>query len=336
MKASYLAKPGGSLKYGELPTPPVASETAKINVLYCGVNHLDVLIRQGKRPGIPKFPHVLGSEVVGMIEEIQSKTKKFEIGDTVAVYPWTFCGICKQCKSSNEQICDTGGTFGRTSWGGYAQYLITPIHNLIKLPQTLPLDGACALILAGTTAQHLVERAGVRKNQTVLVTGATGGVGTIVMQLVRNIGATIIAATAHLEKSQRLKQLGAKYVVSVDSMVKDIDVIAPRGVSVVIDIVGGTIWSTALTTLAKGGRMVFCSTSREEAGQVPIGMAFSRQWNILGSYGGNRKHLKAILAKCRKGVVTPVIDATFPLSDAPRAHEKIDSQNIFGKILLRP
>lgn len=328
MKSSYLTSPGSSLTFGELPTPLLTDESVKIKVLYCGVNHLDVLIRQGKRPGILSYPHILGSEVIGIIDEIKSDTKKFTVGDTIAVYPWTFCGKCQQCQNGNEQICDTGGTFGRTSWGGYAQYLVAPIRNLIKIPSSLPVDEVCALILAGTTAMHLIERSGVKKNQTVLVTGATGGVGTIIIQLLKLLECTVIAVTSHREKSQKLKHLGVDHIISLISA----DVVA----DVVIDIVGGDMWSNALTTLVKNGTMVFCSTSRDEMGAVPISTAFSKQWNILGSYGGNRRHLKAIISKYQEGIVKPIIHSIHSLSDAIKTHEIIENQSVFGKILIRP
>lgn len=344
MHASYLSSPGSSLTYGELPTPVLTPDHARIKVLSCGINHLDVLIRQGKRPGIPSYPHVLGSEIIGVIEEISRQvtgtgpilTEDFDVGDTVTVYPWTFCGECEQCRNGNEQICDSGGTFGRTIWGGYADGVIVPVRNLQIVPASLPVDEVCSLILAGTTAQHLIERSGVSNCGTVLVTGATGGVGTILVQLLKSMECTVIAATSHPEKSQLLKQIGVDYVISTASMGDNVRTISLGGADVVFDIVGGDIWSEALKALKKNGTITFCSTSREENGLVPVGMAFSNQWNILGSYGGSRLHLRQIMEKYGNGTVKPIIHGVHPLSDAKKAHEQIESQAIFGKILLKP
>ena len=107
MQAAVISKIG-NLKYlslKEIYPPQPAYNEALIEIEYCGLNHLDLLIIEGKRPGPKNFPHILGSEFVGKI---------VQTGEKVAVYPWTYCGKCEQCKKGNENICDSGGTFGRT------------------------------------------------------------------------------------------------------------------------------------------------------------------------------------------------------------------------------
>ena len=93
------------LKIVESDKPKLKNGEVLVKVAFCGFNHLDLLIRSGKRPGPKSFPHVLGSEIVGTTES----------GQKVAVYPWTFCGECQPCRSGHENICDNGGTIGRTS-----------------------------------------------------------------------------------------------------------------------------------------------------------------------------------------------------------------------------
>lgn len=290
------------LKLTSLDIPKPKKDEVLVKVLYCGVNHLDVLIRSGKRPGPKSFPHILGSEIVGEVN-----------GQKVAVYPWT----------------KDGGTIGRTCWGGYAQFVAVPKRNVVKIPAGLKLEEVCAITLAGTTAYHLVERAKIKNKSRVLVTGATGGVGTALIQILKNKKCQIIAVTSHQNKIPYLRKLGADQVILTKNMVSQ------KGLAYAIDLVGGDVWSKAIETLGKDGTLVFCAISREEKGEVNIGSVFARQLNVLGSSGGSLEDLKAVLSLLGKGILKPVIDSILPLKDAAVAHQKIDSQQIFGKILLK-
>ncbi len=327
MKAVLLTNIGLSdnLIYKSIDTPQPAKDEVLIKVKYCGLNHLDLLIKQGKRPGPKSFPHILGSEIVG---EVKS-------GDTVAVYPWTFCGKCEQCLAGHENICDSGGTLGRTCWGGFAEYVTAPLQNLLKIPKSLSLDAVCASLLTATTAYHLLDRAKVKNGSTVLVTGATGGVGTFVIQLLKNRKCQIIAATSHKNKIKLLKNLGVREVIFTDKLNEQIRKIYPGGVDYVIDIMGGKVWSEAVEVIAKNGTLVFCSTTLDGSGTVNIGSAFSRQINILGSYGGSLQDLKEALILLENGAITPVIDSVVPLAKAKEALEKLANQKAFGKIILK-
>lgn len=320
------------LNYTTIETPKPKSDEALVKVLYCGINHLDILIRQGKRPGIPSFPHILGSEIAGVVE---TGAGEFQKGDHVVVYPWTFCGKCEECKNGNEQMCDKGGTFGRTRWGGYAEYIVVPQRNLIKISASAPLEEICAVTLAGTTAHHLIERANLKEKSTVLVTGATGGVGTALIQLLKQKVCTIIAATSDEKKKKQLKTLGVDHVVSTKTMVDEILQLFPQGINYTFDLVGGKVWSQALKTLGKNGTITFCATSLEENGEVEIGKTFAKQLNILGSYGGSKKDLEAVIKLVENGTLKPVIHQILPLEEAKKAHEIIEKQNVFGKVLLK-
>jgi len=337
MKAVLLTKigTGGNIIYKSVDTPQPDHNEALIKVQYCGVNHLDLLISQGKRPGPKRFPHILGAEVVGMVESVNHKNTAVKIGDAVAVYPWIFCGECKQCLFGNENICDQGGTFGRTVWGGYAQYLVAPIKNLVKIPRDVSPNEVCAVTLAGTTAYHLIDRAKVKNGSIVLVTGATGGVGTLAIQLLKYRKCTVIAATSHRDKIGSLKNLGVNLIVTTDKLKKQIQKRYPKGIDYVIDIMGGDVWSESIDILTKNGTLVFCATTLDGLGTVNIWSAFSKQVNILGSYGGRIKDLIEIVALLKKGIIRPIIDSVYPLSKAKTALKKLADQKAFGKIILK-
>ena len=326
-KAALLRKTGkkAAISLSSVAMPEPGKDEALVRVIYCGVNHLDLLVKQGKRAGPTNFPHILGSEIVGTIDS----------GDNVAVYPWTFCGKCRLCRSGNENICDRGGTIGRTSWGGYAQYVVVPKRNLIKLPRNSPLKSICAVTLAGTTAHHLINRARIKNKSTVLVTGATGGVGTAAIQLLKRKFCTVIATTSHKKKTSFLKKQGVDIVVDTRNFVKTVRGKYPQGIPYVIDIMGGRVWSSAAEVLAKNGTMVYCATTLGGPGLINIGSAFSRQINLLGSYGGTRKDLPAVIQLVKKGTLKPIIDSVYSLENANEALTKLENQEIFGKILIK-
>lgn len=325
MKAVVLARIGNikDLTYTSLPIPKPKKDEVLVKVLYCGINHLDLHIIAGTRPGPKNFPHILGSEIVGERD-----------GEKVALYPWTFCGNCVSCKNGEMQICERGGTLGRTCWGGYAEYVAVPEKNIIKIPQNVSFEDICSITLAGTTAYHLIQRARIRDKSTVLVTGGTGGVGTAVIQLLKQKQCHIICATSHPNKIKELKKLSVAKIVLVKDMVSLLTYY-PSGIDCAIDIVGGSVWSNALRLLSKNGTLVFCATSRLESGTVDIARTFSRQLNILGSYGGSLTDLKEVITLLEKGVIRPQIDSIFPLSDTKKALEKMKEQRNFGKLLLR-
>ncbi len=327
MLALTLIKRGSEniLDFQLVNTPVPKSNEVLIKVGYCGLNHLDFLIKEGKRLGPTVFPHILGSEIVG---------RTIPGNEQVAVYPWIFCGKCDQCKNGNENICDFGGTIGRTRQGGYAEYVVVPKVNVYKIPPNLRPDWVCALILAGTTARHLVDRAKVKKGGICLVTGATGGVGTVVVQLLKQKRCTVICITSSESKVSLLKKLGVDSVIPTKNFPQKVKKLYPLGVDYVIDIVGGGVWSEAIKTLAKNGTMVFCATTLMDEGVVNIGSVFARQLNILGSYAGRMSDMKAILNLVKKGSIKPVIDSVVPFKEGKKGFKKLTSKKAFGKIIL--
>ena len=132
-----------------------------------------------------------------------------------------------------------------------------------------------------------------------------------------------------------MKRLGIKDAILTKDLITGVKKYYPQGVDYVIDIIGGSIWSQALQTLQKNGTMLFCATSLEGWGQVNITEAFSKQLNILGSYGGTKEDLKEVLKLLIQGKINPVIDSVYPLEKAREAQQKLESQKAFGKILLK-
>lgn len=317
MKAIILNKTGSlsHLKLANIPSQVIQNGEELVRVEYCGVNHLDLLIIEGKRPTSNKFPLVLGSEIVG---------RNTKTGEKVAIYPWSYCGLCPQCKSGNENICNEGGTFGRTRPGGFAEYIAVPKKNIVRLPEKTNGKLICASTLSAITALHMIKRAKIPDQATVLINGATGGVGTAAIQILKHKKCRVYATTTHKEKIKKLTNLGA---IVVDKM--------PDKIPYVLDVMGGDIWSKSIEKLVKNGTLVFCATTLDDPGSVNIGSAFNRQINILGSYGGTIGDLREVIEMVNRGVIKPVIDSIYKLEDVPLALKKLQDQKAFGKILIR-
>ena len=318
MKAIVLTNTGSlkNLILKQLPNPVIHKDETPVKVDYCGVNHLDLLIVEGKRPTYGRLPLILGSEITGNIEET---------GQKVAVYPWTFCKKCSQCQLGNMQICDHGGTLGRTRQGGYAEYVSVPKENLVYLDRKADERSICSVTLSGTTALHMIKRAKIPDSTTVLLNGATGGVGTVAIQILKSKKCRVIARTSHRNKVKFLKQIGADTVL-VNKF--------PESVPYIIDAMGGSIWTKSVEILSKNGTLVFCATSLDGTGSVNIGNAFNKL-NILGSYGGTLEDLKEVIDLVNRGIIKPVIDSVFPLKKVQQALKKIQGQKALGKILIK-
>jgi D-arabinose 1-dehydrogenase-like Zn-dependent alcohol dehydrogenase len=338
MQALFLKSIGENynLEYIFTDKPSLGKDHALIRVAYCGMNHLDFLIATGRRTGSKKLPHILGSEIVGEIRSIGKNKDGFKKRDKVCIYPWTYCGSCPSCKQGNIQICDKGGTIGRTTRGGYAEYVSIPIHNLVKIPDELSLKNVCSITLSGTTAYHLIRRADIPDKSLVLVTGATGGVGVLLLQMLKQKKCTVVVITSSKVKINKLKKLGVHDILMLHDFPDNIKKKYPARFSYIVDIMGGKVWSGCIEMLAKNGRISFCSTSLEDMGTVHVGSAFSREIKIIGSYGGTMDDLKATIELLKKGSLQPVIDSTVPLKNAQLALAKLQNREIFGKILLKP
>jgi NADPH:quinone reductase-like Zn-dependent oxidoreductase len=342
MKAVVFDRFGGPevLELREVAEPSPAPDEVLVEVRACGINHLDLWVRQGLRGLDIEMPHILGNDVVGVASEVGSVVRHVRPGDRVLVCPTLSCGACPQCHAGDDNLCRQYDVLGRRRNGGYAERVAVPGVNCLPYPENLAWTDAAAVPLVFLTAWHmLVGRAALKPGEDCLVFGGGSGVGSAAVQIARMLGARVIATAGSPAKLERLRSLGAHEVV--DHSAEDVparvrDLTAKKGVEVVFEHVGGTVFEQAVGTLARNGRLVTCGATAGGKVQLDINGLFGKHLSLLGSWMGRRAELLEVLRFIRDGRLKPVVDSVMPLAEARRAHERIESRGHFGKVVLVP
>lgn len=342
MKAVRLHNFGGidQLVYEEsVPEPVPQHGEVKVRVRACALNHLDIWVRNGIPAYKTPLPHILGSDVAGEVVELGEGVKDLRVGDPVVLYPIISCGKCRYCRMGRENLCLEVKVVGAHGAGGYAEYLVTPARNWLPKPPQLTWEEAASVPLVFLTAWHmLIERARLQPGEWVLVMGGGSGVGSAGIQIAKLRGALVIATAGNEAKMERARELGADAVVNHNDpewwrQVKDLT--EGDGIDVVFEHVGQAVFEHCVRLLNRGGRLVTCGATTGSTAQFDIRYLFSRELEIHGTYIGTRAELEALLKHVANGRLKPVVDSVFDLADARKAHEKLESREFFGKIVLR-
>lgn len=345
MKAVRIHRNGGPevLVLEEVPEPTCGPGQVKVRVRACAMNHLDLWVRRGRPDLTLSRPLVLGSDVAGEVAECGPGVEGLRAGDEVVVYPGMYCDRCAACAAGDQPLCPGFHALGARpgSDGGYAEYVVVPARNVLPKPRGLSFVEAAAVPLAAVTAwRMLVTRARVRPLETVLVTGASGGVGTYAVQIARLWGARVIALAGTAEKARRLREeLGAdEAVVYRDQPWRErvLELTGGRGVDVVLESVGRATWADSLAAAARGGRVVTIGQTTGPSAETHIPTIYLKQLAIHGVFMGSLAELMELLRHVERGAVRPVVDRVFPLEQAADAHRYLESGQVFGKVVLTP
>ncbi|MEM2759966.1 MAG: zinc-binding dehydrogenase [Nitrososphaerales archaeon] len=338
MKAAVIHEHGGpdKLVYQDIDDPKPSSNEVLVKVKVCAINHLDIWVRQGLPGKTLKFPHILGCDIAG---EIASKNRSLPIGSRVMVYAGVSCGRCSYCKAGEENLCAKFSVIGGFSdmKGGYAEYVKIPVRNIVEIPPWFSYDEAACLGVSYLTAWNMLKDVNVKKGSTVLVYGAGSGIGSATIKLARAMGMKVVTTVSSERKISLAKKLGANHVIDRNKQ----DVVAEvtrltDGVDAVIDHVGASTWMTSLKCLKVGGRMAVCGATTGEIANVEIRTVYNKQVSIIGAYLGTKGELIEMIKFMLKRRIKPLIDLTFRLSEARAAHERMEKNEHFGKILLKP
>ena len=322
------------LRFEDAPDPPPEPGYAIVRVRACALNHLDLWERRGlERIAFP-MPHISGSDVAGEVLEAEGIAS----GTRVMLQPGVSCGRCPYCVSNRDNLCSGFSPLGYMTDGGYAERVKVPLTNLIPLPPHVDFVHAAAFPLTFLTAWHmLVTLARVRPGEDVLVLAAGSGVGQAAIQIARFLGARVIATAGSDEKLARAREIGAADAInhSTGPFVVEVRRLTHgRGVDVVVEHVGQATWEQSVRSLARGGRLVTCGATTGSAGSIDLRHLFARQLSLLGSYMGAKGELLEASHLFFSGQLAPVVDRTFPLSDAAQAQLRLERREQFGKIVL--
>ncbi|MFC7133493.1 MULTISPECIES: zinc-binding dehydrogenase [Salinibaculum] len=345
MKAVQFPEHGGRevLEYGEFEDPEVDSDEVLVDVKAAALNHLDVFTRYGlgalSRLDL-EMPHIPGSDAAGVVEEVGEDVARFEPGDRVAVSGGLACGHCEHCRDGDPTMCVDFKIIGEHVRGVQSEFTAVPAENLVPVPEHVDWEIAAAAPLVFQTAwRMLVTRAELKPGESILVLGASGGVGHAAVQIADYVGAEVYATASTAEKLDYAKEIGADHVINYeeDDFAEAIDEATDgRGVDVVVDHIGKATWQNSLHSLVKGGRVVTCGATTGRDPETDINSIFWNQLEIYGSTMGTPGEVDDVLELVWEGAFEPRIRETFPMSEIADAHEMIEEREGFGKVVVIP
>ena len=345
MKAMQITAFGGPehLHLADIPTPEPGAGEVRIRVTRCGVNPVDRSQVLGRWTWL-QLPHIPGSEILGVVDKLGPGVSTVNVGQRVGVALRLFCNQCHYCLRGQEQLCmaDPRTTVspaipGAFTEGGYAEYTIVPALNAIPVPAEVDDDSACAATLDGVTAWHMIERARIAAGDRVLVVGASGGLGTLFLQLVRQRGAAPVAVTGNMAHFAAFLDLGAETVIdrTAGNVVDEVRRLTDgRGMDVVLDPTGAASWTASIGALARGGRYVTCGILTGAEVTLNLAPFYAQEQEVIGSTGGSRRDLVDCFDAIARGTFKFPIHARYPLSGAADAMRALSDPSRLGKVLL--
>ena len=329
MRAVVITSHGGVDGIGvqevESPPTPVA-DRVRVRVHAAGLNRADILQRRGSYPAPPGYPqNIPGLEFAGEVDAIGDGVRAWEIGDRV---------------------------FGITAGGAQAELVVVPASNLARIPAVLDWVQAGAMPETFITAHDaLFTRAGLHMGERVLIHAAASGVGTAAIQLGHASGATVYGTSRTADKLERIRDLSLGLDASVavgDTLAKFVEAVqdwtAGAGVDVILDLVGGNYLSANLDALASRGRLICVGTMAGAKSEIDLGLIMRKRAAIIGTMlrgrsieekaEATRLFASSVLPLVSRGAIRPVIDRVYPVDEIREAHERMESNASFGKIVL--
>jgi NADPH:quinone reductase-like Zn-dependent oxidoreductase len=311
-----------------------------VKVKAVALNHLDVWVRKGW-PGLKlDLPHVLGSDVAGVVDAVGAEVTDLKVGAEVLVNPSLSCGVCEKCLSGEDVLCRYYAILGEHVRGGYADFVCVPRQNILPKPKALSFEEAACLPLTFLTAWHmLITRAQVKPGETVLVHAAGSGVGSAGVQIAKLVGARVIATASTQEKLDKAKSLGADHLINYaqQDFLEEVKKITQRKmVDVVFEHVGASTWDKSIGCLPKGGRLVTCGATTGHDVKIDLRVLFYKSISLLGSTMGSKGELFRVLELVEAGKLKPVLDRVLPLTAAAEAHGLLTDRKSFGNVVLTP
>jgi NADPH:quinone reductase-like Zn-dependent oxidoreductase len=323
-----------------VPDPVAGPGQAVVRVHTAAVNHLDVDVRSGVSRFPVDLPYTPGYELVGEIESLGEGVGGWSVGDRVLVYFCTTCERCRFCRSGRQALCENLQFISVQTPGAFAERIVCRDSQLIRLPDSVPFEVAAAIEAAFGTSWHMLfTRAELRAGETVLVSSVGSGIGSAAVQLAKMAGAYVIGTSSSDEKLARASELGMDAGINytrTDVAAAVMELTAGAGVDLVYEHVGGAAFQAGLDSLGKDGRLVTCGGHGGEVVPFDIIPFFRTEKRVIGSFCYTREEVEQCVDLVRRGLVTPVVHAAFPLEEAGEAMATMERREQFGKILVQP
>lgn len=346
MRALIVENPGlpPELIVKDLPVPVPEPGEALVQVAACGFCHHDLLVmtgvlRRGVNPGI-----VLGHELAGTVVGVGEGVTTVSAGVRVVSILTNACGRCDRCLQGREHRCRFGVGIGHGRHGGFAEYVCVAESSLVVLPDTVDLTEAAIFACPmGVALQAVKQVAQVQRGDTVVVTGAGGGLGTHAVQIAAALGGRVLAVTSSPEKVEALGKLGASEVLETGGSEKTLDfselVMAfteDEGADVVIDTVGSPLFGSTWQSLGQFGRLVLLGEVSGAPVRLNLAEIVFRDAQILGSSGVSRALVEEVVEMVSQGTLRPVASRVLPLEEAAIAVQELSNRSVLGRIVLAP
>ncbi|MEH6782872.1 NADPH:quinone oxidoreductase family protein [Alcanivorax sp. IL3] len=311
--------PANTLVIDDIPSPEPGKGQVKVRVKAAGLNFPDTLIIEGKYQIKPELPFSPGGEMAGEVLAVGDGVQRFKPGQRV---------------------------MGLTGYGAFAEEILVPENQLIPVPDGMNDHTAAAFSMVYGTSYHaLKQRANIQPGETLLVLGASGGVGLAAVELGKAMGATVIAAASSAEKLEVAKEAGADDLINyADEDLKDaLKQRYPKGVDVIYDPVGDRFTEAAIRNMAWNGRLLIVGFAAGDIPKIPANLALLKGCSIIGVFWGaftqkepqtNIQNIMELMQLFNQGKINPRISQVFPFEEYEQALAALTSRTAKGKVVL--
>ena len=313
--------PPSALAIADVPEPAPGPRQVVVAVRACGVNFPDALMVQGKYQFKPPFPFSPGNEVAGTVLRLGSEVEGVRVGDRVIAF---------------------------TSHGGFAEQVAADADRLVRMPDDMDFVHASAFVMTYGTALHaLKDRGRIEVGESLLVLGAAGGVGTAAIEIGKAFGARVIAAASSEDKLALCRECGADETIdyAAEELRERLRELAPRGLDVVFDPVGGPYSEPALRAMGWNGRFLVIGFAAGEIPRIPLNLPLLKSCSIVGVFWGaflrrdpdeTAAHLRDLVRLHAEGKLRPHVSAAYRLEDAAKALTDMLERRVKGKVVIVP
>ena len=345
MKGVLLTGFGGfdKLEYREeLSVPEPAAGEVLIKVGACGMNNTDIWTREGAygnsvdnqpqsgwRGGPFQFPRIQGADIVGRIIAVGDGVPEIRMNERVIINPTLY-------EDAREDSLHHAGLIGSERDGGFAEFVTVPTENAFAIETELSDAELATFMVSYLTAEHMLNRGRVCKEDCILVTGASGGVGSALIQLAKRRGARVIAVVGR-GKDHQVRSIGADVVcIRGTPLLTCLQHSGLQTVDVVADVVAGPQTDELLDVLGSGGRFVTAGAIAGPVTEFDWRKVYLKHLDILGSTMGTRKEAEDLVRYITASEIQPLLSKTYPISEIVQAQISFLEKRFFGKIVLVP